>query len=181
MRTIKFLGLAVALAAVSVSANAQAGRRFDRSAGIDDVARLEARQVECLHMRRLAMARAQQMGQFRGLQRAAMQRGMAMRGPIGVRGGARFAGPRGRQMMAAGRMGQLRAFQRGQRAGMQLGAGAGFRAGIRANATPEHAAFARQFTEQRQATRAKVQAGTLTREQARAELQKWVAEHRPKK
>lgn len=166
MRTIKFLGLAVALAAVSVSANAQAGRRFDHFMGFDNLARHEARQIERQQMRRFAM-----------------------RGTLGV-GGGRFAGPpRGRQMMMAGRAGQYRAFQRGRRAGMQLGARAGlqlgaragFRAGVRANASPEQIAFAKQFGEQRQAIRAKVQAGTLTREKARAQMQAWITEHRPKK
>lgn len=182
MRTIKFLGLAVALAAVSVSANAQAGRRFDRFSGVDELARLEARQIQRHQMRRGAMARAPRMGQFRGMPRGAMlQRGLAMRAPMGIRGG-RFAGPpRGRQMMMAGRMGQLRAFQGGRRAGMKLGARAGFRAGLRANASPEQAALAKQFGEKRQAIRAQVQAGTLTREQARTQMQAWITEHRPKK
>src|SRR5665647_2165706 len=104
MRTIKFLGLAVALAAASVSANAQAGRRFDHFSGINDLARLEARQIEWHQMRRHAMARAPRMGYIRGMQRGArpgvmLRRGLAMRGPMGMRSG-RIAGlPRGRQLM----------------------------------------------------------------------------------
>lgn len=43
MRTIKFLGIAVALAAVSVSANAQPGRRSDHSSVINDLASLRGR------------------------------------------------------------------------------------------------------------------------------------------
>lgn len=184
MRTIKFLGLAAALAAVSVSASAQAARRFDHFIGLNDVVRLEARQFQRQQMHRFAMARAQRPGQVRGSPRGAAMRGPmsagAMRGPMGVRG-AGFAGPRGRQMMMAGRVGQFRTFQDGRRAGMQLGARAGFRAGLRANATPEQAAFVKQLGEQRQAIRAQVQAGKLTREQARTQMQAWVAEHRPKK
>lgn len=189
MRSIKFLGLAVALAAVSVSANAQGGRRFDHFVGLNDLARFEARHLERHQMRGLAMARAPRMGQARTLQRGAMQRGAmqrgaAVRGPIGARG-AQVAQPlRGGQMMA-GRMGQSRGVRGGQRAGMQLSARAGFRtgfrAGFRANATPEQKAFATRFGEQRQAIRAKVQAGALTREQARTQMQAWVREHRPKK
>lgn len=161
MRTIKFLGIAVALAAVSVSAHAQGGRRFDRSTGVNDLARLEARQIERHQMRRFMMARAQRMDQVAGMRRGAMQRGAMQRGAM------------------------QRAFEGGQRKGMQLGVRAGFRAGaragMRANATPEQAALAKRFSDQRQAIRAKVQAGTLTREQARTQMKAWVAEHRPKK
>lgn len=200
MRTIKFLGIAVALAAVSVSANAQGGRRFEHFTGFDELVRLEARQIEQHQMRPFAMVRAQRMGQARGMgpgamqrgamqvggmQRGAMQAGSMQPGAMGLRGG-RFAGPpRGRQMMMAGGMGPQRAFRGGADAGMQFGARAGFRAGaragLRAAATPEQAAFAKQFGEQRQAIRAQVLAGTLTREQARTQMQAWAVEHRPKK
>jgi len=162
MRTIKFLGLAAALAAVSVSANAQGGRGFDHFVSFNELARVEARQIErrqmhqmyqMYQMRRFAMARAAQFGQRRG-----------------------------RRMMTAARMGQHQSFQQGRRrAGMKLGGGAGVRAGARANATPEQQAFAKQFGEQRQAIRAQVQAGSLTREQARAQMKAWAVEHRPKK
>lgn len=161
MRTIRFLGIAVALAAVAVSARAQGGRRFDRSTSVDDLARLEARQIERHQMRRFMIARAQRMGQGAGMRHGVTQRGAMQRGAM------------------------QRAFKGGQRAGMQLGVRAGFRAGaragMRANATPEQAAFAKLFADQRQAIRAKVQAGTLTRDQARAQMKTWVAEHRPKK
>ena len=159
MRTIKFLGIAVSLATVAVSANAQGGRRFDHFTSIDDLVRLEARQVERHQMRQSAMARAAYMGRVNGMQRGAMQ--------FGARAGFR-----------AGAHAGMRA---GMHAGMRAGARAGARAGMRANATPELAAFARQFGEKRQAIRAQVQAGTLTREQARTQMQAWVAEHRPKK
>ena len=93
MRTIKFLGIAVALAAVSVTANAQAGPGFGRVMGFDNFARLEARQIERLQMRRFAMQREQRLGQARGLQRGAFRRG-----PAGIRGGRFAAAAGGRQM-----------------------------------------------------------------------------------
>src|SRR5450759_2519788 len=141
MRTIKFLGIAVALAAVSVSANAQLGRRFDHSSGINDLARLEAHRIERHPMRRGAMLRG-----------AMPRRGLAMRAPMGIRGHRVAGPPRGR-----------------------------FRAGGRTNASPEQKELTRQFREKRQALRAEVQAGTLTREQARAQMKAWTTEHRPKR
>ena len=151
MRTIKFLGIAVALAAVSVSANAQLGRRFDHSSGIYDLARLEARRIERHPMRRGAMLRG---AMLRGamLRGAMLRRGLAMRAPMGIRGHRVAGPPRGR-----------------------------FRAGGRTNASPEQKELTRQFREKRQALRAEVQAGTLTREQARAQMKAWITEHRPKK
>ena len=140
-----------------MSASAQGGRRFNHFTSIDDLVRLEAQQIERHQMRQTAMARAQRMGQGNGMRRGAMQRGAMQRGAMqrGARAG----------------------FHAGARAGMR----AGFRAGMRANATPEQAALAKQFGEKRQAMRAQVQAGTLTREQARTQMQAWAAEHRPNK
>jgi hypothetical protein len=136
MRTIKFLGIAVALAAVSVSANAQLGRRFDHFSGINDLARLEARRIERAPM-------------WRG---AKLRRGLAMRAPMSIRGHRVAGQPRSR-----------------------------FRAGVRANASPEQQELTRQFREKRRALRAQVQAGTLTRKQARAQMKAWTTEHRPTK
>jgi ribosomal protein L19E len=62
-----------------------------------------------------------------------------------------------------------------------MGMGAGMGAGLRADATPEQKAFVEQFRAQRETVRAQVLEGKLTREQARAQMQKWAAEHRPKK
>jgi hypothetical protein len=146
MRTIKFLGIAVALAAVSVSLNAQLGRRFDHSSGINDLARLEARRIEHHPLRRGAMLRG---AMLRG---ARLRRGLAMRAPMDIRGHRVAGPPRGR-----------------------------FRAGGRTNASPEQKELTRQFREKRQALRAQVQAGALTREQARVQMRAWTTEHRPTK
>ena len=158
MRTIKLLGLAVALAAVSVSASAQGGRHM---VGLNDYARLETRQIQGMRMHRRAM-----MAGMRG-------RMMGMRGQrFGMRGG--MMGTRGRMMAqrgaALGVRGQHRAFARGRMMG--------YRAGI--NATPAQREFFRARAEQRTAIRAQVTAGKLTREQARTQMQAWAREHRPK-
>lgn len=166
MRTIKLLGLAVVLAAVSVPANAQGGRRFQRFAGLDELVRLEAREAGRFQMRRFALVRAQRMGQLRG------------------QGMAQFRSQRMGQFRGLRRdgMAQLRAFKDGPRMGLRAGARAGLRAGsVAANATPGQKAFFEQFRGQRDAVKAKVKAGTLTREQARTQMKAWVTEHRPKK
>jgi hypothetical protein len=103
--------------------------------------------------------------------------------PMGARQGSFRAGlPRGHFAMARGVGGRQQALVG---AGVRAGARAGFRAGVRAeriaNATPEQKALVEQFRTQRQAVRAQVVAGKLTREQAREQMQKWVLEHRPKK
>ncbi|MBA4073221.1 MAG: hypothetical protein C0497_15575 [Gemmatimonas sp.] len=129
MRTIKFLGFAVALAAAAVPTLAQGGLQPGAFPGIDNLARREAQRIEHQQqMRRLAGQRA------------------------------------GRMDMAQGR-----------------GFAAGLRTGLRANATPEQKAFVEQFRAQRETIRAQVLEGKLTRQQARSQLQKWAAEHRPKK
>lgn len=160
MRTIKFLGFAVALAAVSVTAGAQAGPPKSAFPGFDEYVRLEAR-----HLR--PMQGGQRMGRF-------ARPGMRQGGAVGQRMG-RFAGP---GVQHGARVGGQRF---GARPGMQAGFRAGFRAGLRADATPEQKAFAGQLKAERQAVRAQVVAGKLTREQARAQMRQWATEHRPGK
>jgi hypothetical protein len=179
MRTIKFLGLAVALAAVSSAASAQGGRRFDRAATIDDLARVEARRIEQGLSRRQAFRRFVMAQRARGF-----QRGAAFRGPAGVRG-ARFAGPRGQRMLMARRMRGMDAMHGmgGMRgAGGMRALRAGRHGGMRnlANATPAQKEFLKSLGAQRQSIRAQVIDGKLTREQARTQLRNWAKEHRPK-
>ncbi len=187
MRTIKFLGFAVALAAVAVPALAQGGLQPGAFPGIDNLARREAQRIEHQQqMRRFAGQRAGRMGMAQGRGFIGQGRGFIGQGRglaagprHGFRAGAR-AGVRAgvRQGFAAGRRAGLRA---GGRAGLAAGNRAGFRAGLRANATPEQKAFVEQFRAQRETVRAQVLEGKLTREQARAQMQKWATEHRPKK
>lgn len=163
MRTIKFLGLAVALAAAAVPALAQAGLQPGAFPAIDNLARREAQRIEHQQqMRRFAGQRAGRMGMGYGVHQG--------RGFIGQ--GRAFAGLR--QGFRAGA-------RAGVRAGVRAGFAAGKRAGLRANATPEQKAFVEQFRAQRESVRAQVLEGKLTREQARTQMQKWAAEHRPKK
>ncbi|MFA6169036.1 MAG: hypothetical protein WC700_20590 [Gemmatimonadaceae bacterium] len=205
MRTIKFLGFAVALAAVAVPAFAQGGLQPGAFPGIDNLARREAQRIEHQQqMRRFAGQRAGRMGMAQGLGQARGFRG-GLAGQQGLGAGRGFAaGPRqgfragaragvragARQGFAAGKRAGLRAggrggFAAGNRAGLRAGGRAGFgagnRAALRANATPEQKAFVEQFRTQRETVRAQVVEGKLTREQARAQMQKWATEHRPKK
>jgi hypothetical protein len=156
MRTIKFLGLAVALAAVAWPVQGQGNLQPGAFPGIDRLARIEAARVARQHTLRQHAFRP--MAARRGARLHAMQ--------WGVRGYG------GRQQAMVG-------------AGIRAGARAGFRAGLRAerlaNATPEQKAFVEQFRAQRQAVHAQVQEGKLTREQARAQMRQWATEHRPKK
>lgn len=182
MRIIKFLGLAVALAAVAVPAFAQGGLQPGAFPGIDNLARREALRIEHQQqMRRFAGQRAGRMGMRQSLGQA---RGFRQgRGFIG-QGRGYAASPRhgfrpdARQGFAAGSRAGFRA---GFRAGARAGFSVGNRVAFRANATPEQKAFVEQFRAQRETIRAQVIEGKLTREQARVQLQKWVAEHRPKK
>ncbi|MHB0961729.1 MAG: hypothetical protein ACYC5V_00835 [Gemmatimonadaceae bacterium] len=196
MRTIKFLGFAVALAAVAVPALAQGGLQPGAFPGIDNLARREAQRIEHRQqMRRFVGQRAGRMGMAQGVRQGrgfiGQGRGLAAGPRHGFRAGAR-AGVRAgaRQGFAAGKRAGLRAggragFAAGNRAGLRAGGRAGFAAGnraeLRANATPEQKAFAEQFRAQRETIRAQVLEGKLTREQARAQMQKWATEHRPKK
>ena len=190
MRTIKFLGFAVALAAAAVPALAQGGLQPGAFPGIDNLARREAQRIEHQQqMRRFAGQRAGRMGMAQGLGQG---RGV-VGGRVGMKGiaGGREMGARGfagspRQGFRAGARAGVHAgaragFAAGNRAGVRAGFAAGNRAGLRANATPEQKAFAEQFRAQRETVRAQVLEGKLTREQARAQMQKWATEHRPKK
>jgi len=194
MRTIKFLGFAVAMAAAAVPALAQGGLQPGAFPGVDRLARIEARRLE--HRQQMRQFRGQRMGRMGMAGRFGPARGFArgsQHGPgwgqAGFAGGQRMAlrGPGFGQRMGAGRFANapragLRAGVRaGARAGFQAGARAGFRAGMRAEATPEQQAFFKDRAAQREAVHAEVLAGKLTREQARAQMQKWAAEHRPKK
>ena len=158
MRTIKFLVFAVALAAVSAPALAQGGLQPGAFPGIDRYARLEARRIE--HRQQLRHLGGNRFGKH------------------GLKSGKRFGAH------AGVRAGTRAGFKAGGRAGFKAGGRAGFkgspRAGLRAHATPEQKAFAEQRQAQRQAVQAQVQAGTLTREQARTQMHAWVVEHRPK-
>ncbi|MHB1095875.1 MAG: hypothetical protein ACYC3F_06850 [Gemmatimonadaceae bacterium] len=192
MRTIKFLGFAVVLAAAAVPAFAQGGLQPGAFPGIDNLARREAQRIEHQQqMRRFAGPRAGGMGMAQGRGFIAQGRGFAAGPRQGFRAGAR-AGVRAgaRQGFAAGKRAGVRAgaragFAAGSRAGLRAGGRAGFAAGnraaLRANATPEQKAFVEQFRAQRETVRAQVLEGKLTREQARAQMQKWATEHRPKK
>ncbi|MFA6165064.1 MAG: hypothetical protein WC700_00465 [Gemmatimonadaceae bacterium] len=175
MRTIKILGFAVALAAAAVPALAQDGLQPGAFPGIDNLARREAQRIEHQQqMRRFAGQRAGRMGMAQGVRqsRGVMGQGRAFSG----QGRGLAAGPR--QGFRAGARAGVRA---GARAGFAAGNRAGLRAGLRANATPEQKAFAEQFRAQRETVRAQVLEGKLTREQARAQMQTWATEHRPKK
>jgi hypothetical protein len=112
MRTIKYLGFAVALAAVAVPALAQGGLQPGAFPGIDKLARREAQRIEHRQqMRRFAGQRAGRMGMGQG------------RGFIGQ--GHGFVSPR-------------QGFRAGARAGVRAGARAGFAAGKRAGARAVH-------------------------------------------
>ena len=163
MRTFKMIGLAVALAAVSMTASAQGTRP---AAGAKD-----STQVVTKKLQRQAMdQRAMTMG-MRG-------QGMRMRGQ-GM-GGRQF-GMRGPRMgMRGGMMGQRgRAFgMQAQRRAFAMGRMMGYRDGI--NATPARREFFKARAEQQKAVHEQVAAGKLTHEQARTQMQAWVKEHRPK-
>ncbi|MBM3906443.1 MAG: hypothetical protein FJ363_00050 [Gemmatimonadetes bacterium] len=188
MRTIKFLGFAVALATVAGSLQAQGNIQPGAFPGIDRLARIEAARVARQHQ--LQRMGVRPLGRVRGQQRAAFRQHVAQGRTVGGRfapmgaGQGRF-GPgqaHGRFVGARGFGGRQQALAG---AGIRAGARAGFRAGVRAeriaNATPAQKAFVEKFRAQRQAVRAKVMAGTITREQARQQMQAWVMEHRPKK
>jgi hypothetical protein len=160
MRTIKFLFFSVLLF-TAAPAFAQGGIQPGAFPRIDRFARIEARRIERRqHMRQVSAKRLAR---------------MRIAGRVGLRAGAQ-AGFR-----AAGRPG----FRAGTRAGWRAGARAGFRAGrnrgLHANATPEMRAFREQLLAQRQAMRAQVKDGKLTREQAHTQMRSWITEHRPNK
>ena len=158
MRTIKFLGIAVALAVAAVPVRAQSGLQPGAFPGIDRRARVQATRKERAHQRRHLRwsAHVRMQGARRFAQRPALDRGRNVRSLTA----ARAARP-------------LR--------GVSLAARPRVRAAVRANATPEQRVFFQQRRAQRHAVRAQVREGKLTRDEARAQLQKWGAEHRPKK
>lgn len=195
MRTIKFLGFAVAMAAATVSLNAQqvVVKPGDFPA-IDRMARMQAQRVErwqrmqqARQFRAVKMGRFAMAGRFANAPRmnAQLARGAGWRGmgPAGLRErGMQAARMGGRAGFRAGAQAGFRAGRgAGFRAGVKAGKGAGFKAGLRANATPEQKALYQSWQKQRQDVRQQVLDGKLTREQARAQMQKWRAEHLPKK
>ncbi len=170
MRTITFLGFAVALTAAAVPVRAQGSLQAGAFPGIDRMARIEANRI----------AHAQQLRHLGGQRFGRMHvKGRLDQAP-GVRGGR--MGARG---FVGGKHMGMRAQAAAPRVAAHAGARAGFRAGVRAerlaNTTPEQKAFVEQFRTQRQSIRAQVVEGKLTREQARAQMKQWVTEHRPKK
>ncbi|MHB1312155.1 MAG: hypothetical protein ACYC3L_09075 [Gemmatimonadaceae bacterium] len=170
MRTIKFLGLAVALAAVSVAAGAQGGQR---ATGMNDFARFEARQFARQQMHQRAM-RMGMRGPRMGMRGQAL--GLRAQDFAGQRFGARGArmGMQGRMMAPRGASMGLRGQQRAFAAGRTMG----YRAGVAA--TPAQRDFFKARVEQRKSVHAQVTAGKLTREQARTQMQAWIREHRPR-
>jgi len=170
MRTIKFLGLAVALAAVSAAAGAQGGQR---AAGLNDFARFEARQLARQQMHRRSV-RMGMRGPRMGLRGQAL--GVRAPGLAGQRFGARGArmGMRARMMAPRGAAMGLRGERRAFAAGRMMG----YRAGL--DATPAQREFFKARSEQRKSVHAQVTAGKLTREQARTQMQAWAKEHRPR-
>jgi len=172
MRTIKFVVLSAVLL-TAVPALAQGGLQPGAFPRVDRFARIEARRIE--HRQMLKQLSAKRFARMR------------MAGRLGLPAGARAAfRAAGRPAIRAGaRAGARAGWRAGARAGWRAGAQAGFRAGrargLRANATPEIRAFREQLLAQRQAIRAQVQQGKLTREQAHTQLRSWITEHRPNK
>ena len=163
MRTFKILGLAVALAAVSMTASAQGGRP---SAGAKDSTLVVTKKLQRQQMDQRAMT----MG----------MRGQGMRMRAQGMGGRQF-GMRGPRMGMRGRMMAQRGVAFGMRAQQRafaMGRMMGYKAGI--NATPAQREFFTARVEQRKAVHEQVTAGKLTRDQARTQMQAWVKEHRPK-
>lgn len=163
MRTFKILGLAVALAAVSMTASAQGARP---ATGAKDSSKVEAKKLQ-----------GQPMGQ------RAMMKGMRAPGMrMGAQGfGGRQFGMRGPRMGMRGRMMARRGGAFGmhaQRRAYAMGRMMGYKAGI--EATPAQREFFKARVEQRKTIHEQVLAGKLTREQARTQMQAWVKEHRPK-
>lgn len=187
MRTIKFLGLAVAVAAAAVPALGQGTLQPGAFPGVDRLARIEANQLA--HRRQMRQLQGQRLGRMQMNGRFGQARGLrggfagrnALRAGDGRGWGRGFAAAPGSGFRAGARAGM----QAGVRAGVRAGARAGFRAGLRAdrlaNATPEQKAFVEQLRAQRQTVHAQVLEGKLTREQARTQMQQWAREHRPKK
>jgi len=169
MRTVKFVVLSAVLLTAAVPAFAQGGLQPGAFPRVDRFARVEARRIE--HRKMLSQLSAKRFTRMR------------MAGRFGVQAGAR-AGFRAAARPGF-RAGARAGWRAGTRAGWRAGAQAGFRAGrargLRANATPEIRTFREQFLAQRQAIRAQVQEGKLTREQAHTQMRSWITEHRPHK
>lgn len=165
MRTIKFLVLSAVLF-TAAPASAQGGLQPGAFPRIDRFARIEARRLEARRIEHRQHTRKVSAKRFAH---------MRMASRFGLRAGAR----------AGFRVGARPDVRAGARSGWRAGARAGFRVGrrtgLRANATPEMRTFREELLAQRQAIRAQVKDGKLTREQAHIQMRSWITEHRPNK
>lgn len=151
MRTVKFLALSAVLL-TAVPALAQGGLQPRAFPRVDRFARLEVRRIQA---RRIEERRIE----ARRIERRQLRRHIAANRNVRLRMATRF----------------------GLRVGARAALRAGRTRGMRANATPAVRAFRQQLRSQRQAIRAQVRDGTLTREQAHTQMRRWITEHRPNK